>query len=438
MGHAAAQRVQVEARRACVGPCRAPACPRPARGRRHVPVHRHRGLDAAARRARAEGYADALAEHRRVLRDGVRARTAAWRSTRRATRSSSRSPSGRRRVAAAARPGRRWRAARSGCGWAAHGRAARRPTRATSGWTCTAPRGSPRPGTAGRCWSRRRPAALVGGGAARPRRAPAEGPRRRRSGSSSSATSAFPPLKTISNDEPAAPGDARSSAASASSPRCRAARRRRRAARHAHRARRRRARRGSRCRPPPRSADVPGTASSGSASRRSARRRRSSPRRSRADARRAGRRWPSTSATAAAALLDNFEQVVGRRPELADCSRPARTSLLVTSRELLRVAGERRSTRCPPLVEAEAVALFCARAAAARAVRADDASRELCARLDNLPLALELAAARTSVLSPGADPRAARRSGSTCSRAAATPARGSRRCARRSTGRTTC
>jgi non-specific serine/threonine protein kinase len=50
----------------------------------------------------------------------------------------------------------------------------------------------------------------------------------------------------------------------------------------------------------------------------------------------------------------------------------------------------------PPLDEAEAVELFCARA---RIPSGDDVA-ELCRRLDNLPLAVELAAARTSVLSP--------------------------------------
>jgi predicted ATPase len=49
-----------------------------------------------------------------------------------------------------------------------------------------------------------------------------------------------------------------------------------------------------------------------------------------------------------------------------------------------------------PLAEPEGVRLFCARAG----LDPDDAVEELCRRLENLPLALELAAARTSVLSP--------------------------------------
>ena len=49
----------------------------------------------------------------------------------------------------------------------------------------------------------------------------------------------------------------------------------------------------------------------------------------------------------------------------------------------------------PPLRADESVALFCE-----RAQTADDATRELCAQLEGLPLAIELAAARTSVLTP--------------------------------------
>ena len=95
-------------------------------------------------------------------------------------------------------------------------------------------------------------------------------------------------------------------------------------------------------------------------------------------------------------LLDNLEQVIGAAPELsallAACPNLA---LLVTSRELLRVDGE-VEFQVPPLVEPEAVALFCVRAHA----EPSEAVEELCARLDHLPLAVELAAARSRVLSP--------------------------------------
>src|SRR5204863_230058 len=50
----------------------------------------------------------------------------------------------------------------------------------------------------------------------------------------------------------------------------------------------------------------------------------------------------------------------------------------------------------PALAEPEAVELFCARAR----IEPDEAVAELCGRLDNLPLALELAAARVRVLTP--------------------------------------
>ena len=95
-------------------------------------------------------------------------------------------------------------------------------------------------------------------------------------------------------------------------------------------------------------------------------------------------------------LLDNFEQVVEAAPELANLLEACpKVRLLVTSRELLRVRGE---VEYPvrPLAEREAVELFCTRAQ----LKPDETVAELCRRLDDLPLALELAAARTRVLSP--------------------------------------
>jgi predicted ATPase len=95
-------------------------------------------------------------------------------------------------------------------------------------------------------------------------------------------------------------------------------------------------------------------------------------------------------------LLDNLEQVVESAPDLATLVETCpNLKLLVTSRELLRVKGE---VEYPvlPLAEPDAVELFCARAR----TEPDYTVRELCGALDNLPLALELAAARTSVLSP--------------------------------------
>ena len=75
---------------------------------------------------------------------------------------------------------------------------------------------------------------------------------------------------------------------------------------------------------------------------------------------------------------------------------PAQAStLLVTSRELLRVAGEVEYP-VPPLAEPEATELFCTRSQ----LEPSDGITELCRRLDSLPLAVELAAARTKALTP--------------------------------------
>jgi predicted ATPase/class 3 adenylate cyclase len=95
-------------------------------------------------------------------------------------------------------------------------------------------------------------------------------------------------------------------------------------------------------------------------------------------------------------VLDNLEQVVESAVELVALLRACpNLRLLVTSRELLRVDGE-VVYPVPALAEPEAVELFCARAR----IEPDEAVAELCSRLDNLPLALELAAARVSVLTP--------------------------------------
>jgi predicted ATPase len=95
-------------------------------------------------------------------------------------------------------------------------------------------------------------------------------------------------------------------------------------------------------------------------------------------------------------VLDNLEQVIDAAPELASLVESCRNlRVLVTTRELLRVKGELEYPVLP-LAEAEAVELFCARAS----VNPDETIHELCRAVDNLPLALELAAARTRVFSP--------------------------------------
>jgi predicted ATPase len=100
-------------------------------------------------------------------------------------------------------------------------------------------------------------------------------------------------------------------------------------------------------------------------------------------------------------LLDNLEQVVDSAPELGEllASCPNLT-LLVTSREPLRLAAEQEYP-VPPFVEQEAVGFFFSRARAVRPEFEDGGSvRAICDRLDHLPLALELAAARVKALTP--------------------------------------
>jgi predicted ATPase len=95
-------------------------------------------------------------------------------------------------------------------------------------------------------------------------------------------------------------------------------------------------------------------------------------------------------------VLDNLEQVIESAAELASLlERCPNLALLVTSRERLRVRGE-VEYEVPPLAEPEAVELFYTRSQ----LGPSEEIGELCARLDNLPLAVELAAARTKALSP--------------------------------------
>jgi predicted ATPase/class 3 adenylate cyclase len=120
-------------------------------------------------------------------------------------------------------------------------------------------------------------------------------------------------------------------------------------------------------------------------------------------------------------VLDNFEQVVDAAPlvgELLSCCPGLK--VLATSRTLLRIYGEHEYAvrplelpdpmHLPPietLGQYEAIRLFTERA---RAAKSDfsltkenaPAVAEICVRLDGLPLAIELAAARIKLLSPQA------------------------------------
>jgi len=106
-------------------------------------------------------------------------------------------------------------------------------------------------------------------------------------------------------------------------------------------------------------------------------------------------------------VLDNFEQVLGAGPDVAGLIAGAPlVQAIVTSRAALRVAGEHEFV-VPPLPEEDARDLFVQRARATNA-RFDPTNEneavlgELCRRLDGLPLAIELAAARMKLLDPAA------------------------------------
>ncbi len=103
-------------------------------------------------------------------------------------------------------------------------------------------------------------------------------------------------------------------------------------------------------------------------------------------------------------VCDNLEHLLpdAARPLAELVAAVPAMRLFATSREALRIQGE-AELDLPPLVRDEAVTLFCERAQAVRPdVTRTDAVVQLCDRLDGLPLALELAAARTKLLAPEA------------------------------------
>ena len=104
-------------------------------------------------------------------------------------------------------------------------------------------------------------------------------------------------------------------------------------------------------------------------------------------------------------LLDNFEQVLPAATVLADILEACPSlKILVTSRSFLHIYGEQEFP-VTPLAQNFAIELFAQRAAAvwpdfAITSENEAAVQEICTRLDGLPLAIELAAARTKLLSP--------------------------------------
>ena len=117
--------------------------------------------------------------------------------------------------------------------------------------------------------------------------------------------------------------------------------------------------------------------------------------------------------------LDNFEQVVNAAPKLTQLLNAApKIKIMVSSREVLRLRGEhdypvpplglpetKRRQTAAVLAQYEAIALFVQHAQAANSsfiLDEENASivADICSRLDGLPLAIELAAARSRLLKP--------------------------------------
>jgi DNA-binding transcriptional LysR family regulator/predicted ATPase len=100
-------------------------------------------------------------------------------------------------------------------------------------------------------------------------------------------------------------------------------------------------------------------------------------------------------------VLDNFEQVIGAAAQVERIVEEARgVRVLVTSRAPLRIERE-RVVEVQPLARDDAVLLFLREGQKARStLKPDDAIALICARLDGLPLAIELAATRSNVFAP--------------------------------------
>jgi non-specific serine/threonine protein kinase len=118
-------------------------------------------------------------------------------------------------------------------------------------------------------------------------------------------------------------------------------------------------------------------------------------------------------------VIDNLEQVIAVAPDLSDIlARCPGLTMLITSREPLRIAGEHefpvpamslpdRDSSIDQLLRSESAQLFAQRAQAVKpdfGITPESAAliADICIRLDGLPLAIELAAARIKILSPQA------------------------------------
>lgn len=118
-------------------------------------------------------------------------------------------------------------------------------------------------------------------------------------------------------------------------------------------------------------------------------------------------------------ILDNFEQIVSAAPDISGLLTAApNIKVLVSSREVLRLRGEhgysvpplglpesKRKQTAAVLAQYEAIALFTQHARAVNpsfGLNDDNANiiAEICMKLDGLPLAIELAAARSRLLKP--------------------------------------
>ena len=121
-------------------------------------------------------------------------------------------------------------------------------------------------------------------------------------------------------------------------------------------------------------------------------------------------------------VIDNFEHLLSAAPQLVQLlGNSPQVRALVTSREALRISGEREFSVLPlplpqkedtplassQLIDFAAIQLFAQRAQAVDhefklTLENLNAIAEICRRLDGLPLAIELAAARSKILTPQA------------------------------------